>query len=74
VDVFGFAMTICVFILLWKRPKGRLFFYTMYLLEAILEIGGPPLDTGNGQIQLLVFLSFYQVTIRQVALVYSIFC
>jgi hypothetical protein len=40
VDVFGFAMTFCVFLLLWKRPKDRLFFYTMYLLVAILEIGG----------------------------------
>ncbi|PQB07967.1 hypothetical protein BST83_13030 [Polaribacter filamentus] len=39
-DVFGFIMTICVFLLLWKRPKDRLFFYTMYLLVAILEIGG----------------------------------
>jgi hypothetical protein len=39
-DVFGFVMTICVFLLLWKRPKDRLFFFTMYLLVAILEIGG----------------------------------
>lgn len=39
-DVFGFLMTIFVFILLWKRPKDRLFFYSMYILVAILEIGG----------------------------------
>lgn len=39
-DVFGFLMTVCVFLLLWKRPKERLFFYSMYLLVAILEIGG----------------------------------
>ena len=39
-DVFGFVMTICVFLLLWKRPKDRLFFYSMYILVAILEIGG----------------------------------
>ncbi|MGY0406780.1 MAG: hypothetical protein ACWIPJ_00270 [Polaribacter sp.] len=39
-DVFGFVMTICVFLLLWKRPKDRLFFLSMYLLVAILEIGG----------------------------------
>ena len=39
-DVFGFVMTLFVFLLLWKRPKDRLFFYTMYLLVAILEIGG----------------------------------
>lgn len=39
-DVFGFVMTICVFLLLLKRPKDRLFFYTMYILVAILEIGG----------------------------------
>lgn len=40
IDVFGFVMTICVFILLMKRPKDRLFFYSMYILVAILEIGG----------------------------------
>ena len=39
-DVFGFVMTIGVFLLLWKRPKDRLFFYSMYILVAILEIGG----------------------------------
>lgn len=39
-DVFGFLMTIFVFLLLWKRPKDRLFFYSMYILVAILEIGG----------------------------------
>ena len=40
-DVFGFLMTLGVFLLLWKRPKDRLFFYSMYILVAILEIGGP---------------------------------
>ncbi len=39
-DVFGFVMTVGVFLLLWKRPKDRLFFYSMYILVAILEIGG----------------------------------
>ncbi|MGY5353414.1 hypothetical protein [Wenyingzhuangia sp. IMCC45467] len=39
-DVFGFVMTICVFLILWKKPKHRLFFYAMYILVAILEIGG----------------------------------
>jgi hypothetical protein len=39
-DVFGFVMTLCVFLLLWKRPKDRLFFFSMYILVAILEIGG----------------------------------
>ncbi len=39
-DVFGFVMTICMFLLLWKRPKDRLFFFSMYILVAILEIGG----------------------------------
>lgn len=39
-DVFGFIMTICVFLLLWKRPKDKLFFFSMYILVAILEIGG----------------------------------
>jgi len=39
-DFFGFLMTIIVFLLLWKRQKDRLFFYSMYILVAILEIGG----------------------------------
>lgn len=39
-DVFGFVMTFFVFLLLWKRPKDRLFFFSMYILVAILEIGG----------------------------------
>lgn len=39
-DVFGFVMTIGVFVLLWKRPNDRLFFFSMYILVAILEIGG----------------------------------
>jgi hypothetical protein len=39
-DVFGFLMTFVVFFLLWKRPKDRLFFFSMYILVAILEIGG----------------------------------
>lgn len=39
-DVFGFVMTICVFLMLIKRPKDKLFFYTMYILVAVLEIGG----------------------------------
>ena len=39
-DVFGFVMTIGVFLFLWKRPKDRLYFFSMYVLVAILEIGG----------------------------------
>lgn len=39
-DVFGFVMTILVFLLMLKRPNDRLFFYSMYFLVAILEIGG----------------------------------
>ncbi|MBL4643593.1 MAG: hypothetical protein JKY44_08390 [Flavobacteriaceae bacterium] len=40
-DVFGFIMTLGVFGLLIKRPKDRLFFLTMYIIVAVLEIGGP---------------------------------
>jgi hypothetical protein len=40
-DVFGFVMTLCVFALLIKRPKDRMFFLTMYIIVAVLEIGGP---------------------------------
>lgn len=39
-DVFGFFMTLFVFLLLYKRPKDRLYFYTMYIVVALLEIGG----------------------------------
>lgn len=39
-DVFGFVMTIGVFLLLWKRPKDRLFFFTMYLSVVLLELSG----------------------------------
>lgn len=39
-DVFGFVMTIIVFLMMLKRPKDRVFFYSMYLLVAALEIGG----------------------------------
>ncbi|MDG1397467.1 MAG: hypothetical protein P8P88_03690 [Polaribacter sp.] len=39
-DLFGFIMTIVVFLILWKRPKERLFFFSMYMLVVVLEIGG----------------------------------
>ncbi len=39
-DVFGFVMTIAVFAILYFRPKDRLYFYTMYIIVALLEIGG----------------------------------
>ncbi|WP_299012840.1 hypothetical protein [uncultured Polaribacter sp.] len=39
-DVFGFVMTFFVFLLLHKRPKDKLYFYTMYIVVALLEIGG----------------------------------
>ncbi|PWG06820.1 hypothetical protein [Polaribacter aquimarinus] len=39
-DIFGFLMTILVFLILYKRPKDRLYFYTMYIVVALLEIGG----------------------------------
>ncbi|MGB1170114.1 MAG: hypothetical protein ACPG4G_08560, partial [Flavobacteriaceae bacterium] len=39
-DIFGFTMTVFVFLILLKRPKDRLFFLTMYIVVAVLEIGG----------------------------------
>ena len=39
-DLFGFLMTASVFILLYKRPQDKLYFYTMYIVVALLEIGG----------------------------------
>ena len=46
-DVFGFVMTVLVFLILWKRPKDRVFFFSMYLLVAILEIGGTAFGVWN---------------------------
>ena len=39
-DVFGFILTIFVFISLKKHPKEKLFYLTMYCVVAILEIIG----------------------------------
>ncbi|AUC83881.1 hypothetical protein CW731_00625 [Polaribacter sp. ALD11] len=39
-DVFGFVMTIGVFLLFRKKHELQLFFYTMYILVAVLEIVG----------------------------------
>ncbi len=39
-DIFGFVMTVFVFLILLKRPKDQLFFLTMYIVVAVLEIGG----------------------------------
>ncbi len=39
-DVFGLVMTLGVFALLLKRPKDRMYFLTMYITVAVLEIGG----------------------------------
>ena len=44
-DVFGLLMTVGVFILLLKRPKDRVFFLTMYIIVAVLEIGGTAYST-----------------------------
>lgn len=43
-DLFGLIMTILVFIILYFRPKDRLYFYTMYIIVAFLEIGGTALE------------------------------
>jgi hypothetical protein len=39
-DIFGFIMTIIIFLILINRPKDQLFFLTMYVVVAVLEIGG----------------------------------
>jgi hypothetical protein len=44
-DVFGLVMTLGVFVMLIKRPKDRLFFLTMYIVVAVLEIGGTAYST-----------------------------
>lgn len=43
-DVFGFVSTIFIFLFLWKRPKDRMFFFSMYILVVILEIVGTAFD------------------------------
>jgi hypothetical protein len=35
-DIFGFVMTIAVFLVLINRLKDRLFFLTMYVVVAVL--------------------------------------
>ncbi|NQY00494.1 MAG: hypothetical protein HRT70_05085 [Flavobacteriaceae bacterium] len=44
-DVFGLVMTLGVFLMLMKRPRDRLFFLTMYMVVAVLEIGGTAYST-----------------------------
>jgi hypothetical protein len=39
-DVFGFAMTVITLVILRRRPRERLFYLTMYLTVAYLEIIG----------------------------------
>ncbi|MCW2119022.1 hypothetical protein [Flavobacterium sp. 7A] len=39
-DIFGFIMSILVLVLLRKHPRERLFFYSMYIIVAFLEIIG----------------------------------
>lgn len=39
-DVFGFVMTIATLLILRKKPKERLFYLTMYISVAVLEITG----------------------------------
>lgn len=39
-DLFGLLMTLCVFLMLFNRPKDRVFFLSMYITVAVLEIGG----------------------------------
>ena len=39
-DIFGFVMSILVIVLLIKQPRERLFFFSMYIIVAFLEIIG----------------------------------
>ena len=39
-DVFGFVMTAGTLLILRKKPRERLFYLTMYLAVAFLEIVG----------------------------------
>jgi uncharacterized membrane protein YeaQ/YmgE (transglycosylase-associated protein family) len=39
-DIFGFVMTIAIFLLLIKRPNDRVFFLTMYIVVIGVEIAG----------------------------------
>ena len=44
-DVFGFVMTLLVFLSLKKYPKEKLFYLTMYLIVVYAEIIGTTLNT-----------------------------
>lgn len=39
-DVFGFVMTLATLLILQKKPRERLFYLTMYITVAVLEIIG----------------------------------
>ena len=39
-DIFGFVMTLLVLFLLRNKPRERLFYYSMYIVVAFLEIVG----------------------------------
>lgn len=39
-DIFGFVMSVLVIILMRNKPRERLFFFTMYVVVAFLEIVG----------------------------------
>jgi hypothetical protein len=39
-DVYGFVLTVLILILLRNKPRERLFYYTMYLVVAYLELVG----------------------------------
>ncbi|CAM1343924.1 hypothetical protein [Tenacibaculum amylolyticum] len=43
-DVFGFILTVVVFLSLRKYPKERLFYLSMYFIVAIVEIVGTSLE------------------------------
>ena len=68
-DIFGFLMTGFTLFILRKRPRERLFYLSMYLTVAYLEIIGTNFFLlGMAQVPPLMFSLFYQVLIHQVEL------
>ena len=67
-DVFGLVMTLGVLLALCQ---GQTFFLTMYMVVAVLEIGGTAYSLGCGQTLPLEFFHYYLVTTHLVGLVCS---
>lgn len=57
-DVFGFVLTLFVFLSLRKHPKERLFYLTMYIIVAVIEIVGTSFECWKWPILAFDYFTF----------------